>query len=53
MENWLVWVIVNALGIHIYLLKESPIYAAQYGFFLILGVYGWWSWRRTMREGVA
>ena len=53
MENWLVWVIVNALGIHIYLLKESPIYAAQYGFFLILGVYGWWSWRRTMREGMA
>lgn len=53
MENWICWLIVNVLGIHIYLYKGSVIYAAQYGFFLILGLYGWWSWRRTMREGVA
>jgi nicotinamide mononucleotide transporter len=53
MENWLGWVIVNVLGIHIYLLRGSPVYAAQYGFFLILGLFGWWSWHRTGKETAA
>ncbi len=53
MENWLGWVIVNLLGIHIYLLRGSPVYAAQYGFFLILGLFGWWSWHRTGKETAA
>ncbi|MFM2170976.1 MAG: nicotinamide mononucleotide transporter [Verrucomicrobiota bacterium] len=50
MENWFGWAVVNVLGIHIYLLQGSVIYAAQYGFFLILGLYGWWSWYRTSKE---
>jgi nicotinamide mononucleotide transporter len=50
MENWIGWAMVNGLGIHIYLVQGSVIYAAQYGFFLILGLYGWWSWHRTRKE---
>lgn len=47
MENWVGWVIVNTLGIHIYWVKDSPIYSIQYGFFLILGIYGWWQWSKS------
>ena len=50
MENWVVWLVVNVLGIHIYWVKGAPIYAAQYGFFLLLGLYGWWQWRRDMQR---
>jgi len=50
MENWVGWLIVNLLGIHIYWVKDSPIYAVQYGFFLILGIYGWRQWRRTAKR---
>ncbi len=53
MENWVCWAIVNVLGIQIYLLQGSVIYAVQYGFFLILGFYGWWSWHRAEKEVMA
>lgn len=44
MENWIGWCIVNVLGIHIYWVRGAPVYAIQYGFFLVLGVYGWYQW---------
>lgn len=50
MENWLGWAIVNVMGIHIYAVQGSVIYAVQYGFFLILGLYGWWSWHQAMKK---
>jgi nicotinamide mononucleotide transporter len=53
MENWVFWLIVNVLGIHIYLLQDSPIYAAQYALFLLLGIYGWWKWHHHRRNAVA
>lgn len=49
MENWILWLIVNVLGIHIYWVKESPIYSVQYAFFLVLGLYGWVMWSRSRK----
>lgn len=48
MENWVGWLVVNLLGIHIYWVKDSPIYAIQYAFFLGIGLYGWIQWRKSM-----
>ena len=53
MENWVGWVIVNLLGIHIYWVKDSPVYSIQYAFFLFLGLYGWWQWSRSIRVAQA
>lgn len=50
MENWVGWLIVNLLGIHIYWVKEAPIYSIQYAFFLGLGIYGWIQWNKSIRE---
>lgn len=50
MENWVGWMIVNLLGIHIYLVKGAPIYAVQYAFFLVLGLYGWWKWNQSLKQ---
>jgi nicotinamide mononucleotide transporter len=47
MENWVLWLIVNLLGIHIYWIKEAPIYSFQYAIFLVLGIYGWVQWYRS------
>lgn len=49
MENWAFWLIVNLLGIHIYWVKGAPIYSIQYAIFLVLGIYGWVQWRKSMR----
>lgn len=48
MECWVLWLVVNGLGVHIYALKGLPVYAIQYAFFLALGVYGWWCWQRAL-----
>lgn len=48
MENWVGWLIVNLLGIHIYWVKDAPIYSVQYAFFLALGLYGWSQWRKSL-----
>ena len=47
MENWVGWLVVNGLGIHIYWVKDAPIYSLQYAIFLVLGIYGWWQWRKS------
>ena len=52
MENWVGWLIVNVLGIHIYWVKDSPIYSIQYAFFLGLGIYGWVQWNRSLRATI-
>ena len=53
MENWVGWLIVNVLGIHIYWVKDSPIYSIQYAFFLFLGLYGWWQWNKSLRPSLS
>ena len=50
MENWVGWMIVNVLGIHIYWVKQSPVYSIQYAFFLGLGIYGWVQWNKSIRN---
>jgi len=50
MENWVGWLIVNLLCIHIYWVKQSPVYSIQYAFFLGLGIYGWVQWHKSIRN---
>lgn len=50
MENWLGWCIVNVLGIYIYWIKGAPIYSVQYAIFLVLGLYGWLQWHRSLKS---
>lgn len=46
MENWIFWLVVNVLGVHIYLAQDSAVYAVQYLIFLLLGLYGWREWHK-------
>lgn len=52
MENWVLWLIVNVLGIHIYWVKDSPIYSMQYLLALCLGLYGWHQWTKAMKRPI-
>ncbi len=52
MENWVIWLVVNLLGIHIYWVKGAPIYSIQYAIFLVLGIYGWVQWHRSTRSQI-
>jgi nicotinamide mononucleotide transporter len=49
-ETWHVWVLVNALSVYVYGSQGLWLYAALYGFFFFNAFWGWWEWRREMRQ---
>ena len=49
-EQWLVWLVVDAISVGLYLYKGIPITAALYGLYCILALAGYMRWRRSCRE---
>ena len=50
LENWLVWIVADALFVGIYLYQDLYLTAALYVAYLGLAVSGLLTWRRSMRE---
>lgn len=50
LENWLLWLLVNVMAMGIYWIKGIELYAVLYAVYLVMAVWGWRAWRRTMRE---
>lgn len=51
-QNWLVWIVVDAFSVGLYLYKDLNITAALYAIFFFIAVKGYFSWRgeRTYAE---
>ncbi len=49
-ENWPVWVAINAISVFVYGSQQLWLYAALYAFFFFNAFWGWWEWRREMRR---
>ncbi|MBL7748649.1 MAG: nicotinamide mononucleotide transporter, partial [Chitinophagaceae bacterium] len=47
-ENWMLWMMVNAIYIVIYYQKGLMLYMVLFTAYGILSVMGWRTWRRTM-----
>lgn len=55
-ENWILWILVDVIGIWLYWVKGVPVIAVLYAFFLFLACRGLIEWRRTLlgkRDGAA
>jgi nicotinamide mononucleotide transporter len=48
-ENWPVWVVINAISVYVYASQGLWLYTALYAFFFFNAFWGWWEWRREMR----
>lgn len=48
-EQWLVWLVVDAISCGLYVYKEIPFTAGLYGLYTVLAVVGYMRWRRIMR----
>ncbi len=46
LENWLVWIIVDALYVGLYLYKGLTLTALLYGVFVLMALAGWRAWRK-------
>jgi len=47
-ENWIVWLAVDVIATGIYLFKGIWPYAALYGLYIPMAVWGWLAWSRSM-----
>jgi nicotinamide mononucleotide transporter len=53
LENWLLWIVLNVSNIAICLSQALYPMAALYAFFLVLAVFGFREWSRSMRGAAA
>lgn len=49
-EQWLVWLVVDAVCTVLYLYKQIPFTAVLYAFYTVMSVLGYRSWLRKMRR---
>jgi nicotinamide mononucleotide transporter len=49
-ENWYYWIIVDVLATGIYMYKGIYFYSVLYGVYIIMAIYGYLEWRKTMRN---
>ena len=49
LENWYYWIIVDVLATGIYAYKGIYFYSILYGVYIIMAIYGYLEWRRTMK----
>lgn len=47
-ENWLVWIVADAVYIPLYISRQLYVTAILYGVFLVLAVIGWREWAATL-----
>ncbi len=49
LENWIVWIIADAVYVPVFIWRGLPLTALQYGVFLLLAAMGWFGWRLSLR----
>lgn len=52
-ETWPIWIAINALSVFVYGSQQLWLYTALYFFFFFNAFWGWWEWRKEMREVAA
>lgn len=50
-EQWLVWMLVDAVSTGLYIYKEIPFYAVLYFIYTVIAWFGYREWRRKMQKG--
>jgi nicotinamide mononucleotide transporter len=50
-QSWLVWILVDALAIGVFIFKDLTPTAALYAIFLGLAIQGWFSWQSNVPPG--
>lgn len=50
LESWLVWIVVDIVSVHVYLVRDLHLTAGLYLVFLVLAAWGWWQWRQSWQN---
>lgn len=49
LENWLYWIVIDAVSIYLYYTRDLKLSALLFMFFTVLAVYGYFKWRKANR----
>ncbi len=49
-ENWLLWILIDAAYVFLYIIKEMPTYAILYSFFTLMAAYGFYAWKKQLHR---
>lgn len=49
-EQWIVWIAVDAVCFALYAYKGLPFKSGLYGLYTLLAIFGYWKWLRQMRQ---
>lgn len=47
-EQWLVWLVVDAVSCGLYFFKDRPFYGVLYGLYTVIAIFGYAKWKRLM-----
>lgn len=50
LEQWLVWIVVDAVSCGLYVYKELYFTAALYGLYAVIAVFGYMKWKQIMKS---
>lgn len=46
-ENWLYWIVIDAVSIYLYYTRDLKLSALLFMFFTVLAIYGYFKWRKA------
>ena len=49
-EQWLFWILVDAISCYLYVVKGIPFKAALYGLYVVIAVMGYYKWKRMAQK---
>lgn len=49
LENWLYWIVIDAVSIHLYLQRELYLTSVLFALYVVIAIIGYFNWRRSMR----
>jgi nicotinamide mononucleotide transporter len=50
LENWLYWIVIDAVALFLYAAQGLMFVAVLYFVYLVIAVYGWFEWRARLRR---
>jgi nicotinamide mononucleotide transporter len=50
LENWLYWIIIDALLVYLYYIQEAYILSLQFVVYIIIAIFGYFSWMKKMKR---
>ena len=49
LEQWWVWIVVDAVCVGLYIYKELYFTAGLYALYAIIAIFGWLNWKKLMK----